>query len=218
MPCTFEACPPGNCNIVKKAPISAAVQQWRTNANEAGRKWGMNPVTFLAMAALETDGDASTINGIAYGICQITHWYLDPYNCSHNTNYQLTDLVGRGPNVSTLSGAVDLSFDILGQFMIAFNRYANSFKFTATAWNGPACGKTGSVLRAFGASCAGIDIPTNVTLYGEAAFKLASDYSGWWIDPSTGQPTSYYFADLPPVPATGPPNPNATVTVVAKQA
>lgn len=121
------------------------------------------------------------------------------------------------PNVTTLSGAVNLSFDILGQFMIAFNRYGNSFKLTATAWNGPGCGTTGNLLRAFGAACAGITIPQNVTLYGEAAFKLASDYSGWWIDPSTGNPNSYYFADLAPVPAVGPPNPNATVTVVAKQ-
>jgi hypothetical protein len=214
---TFETCPPGNYNIVKKAPISLTVQQWRTNANQAGRKWGMNPVTFLALAALETDGDATVIkNSFAYGICGTSHFFLDPYNCSHGTSFKLTDLVGQGPNVWTLSGGVDLSFDILGQHMIAFNRYANSFKLTATAWNGTGCGATGSYLKAFGAACPGIAIPQNASLYGEAAFKLASDYSGWWIDPSSGQPNSYYFADLAPVPAVGPPDPYATVTVVAK--
>jgi hypothetical protein len=41
------------------------------------------------------------------------------------------------PNVTTLSGAVNLSFDILGQFMIAFNRYGNSFKLTATVGMAP---------------------------------------------------------------------------------
>lgn len=217
MSCTFACCPPGDCQVVKKAPTHQDLQAWIANANQAGRKWGMNPVTFLAIAALETDGDPSKVVGnFAYGICQISTYILTPYNCSHGTKYTLIDLVGKGPTVKTTSEAVTLSFDVLGQFMIAFNRYANSFKFTATALNGTGCGSTGQYLRAFGASCDGILIPQNVSLYGEAAFRLASNYDGWWIDPSTGKPNSYYFADLSRVPPSGPIYPT-TVSVTAKK-
>lgn len=215
---TFQTCPPGDVNIIKKAPTSLAVQQWRPHANRAGRKWGMNPVTFLAIAALETDGNATlVVDNFAYGICQISRYILSPYNCSHGTSYKLTDLVGNGPNVTTLSGAVDLSLDILGQFMISFNRYANSFRLTATAWNGAGCGNSGNVLKAFGPRCAGIAVPRRPSLYGLAAFDLAAAHLPWWIDPGTGQANSYYFGDLAPVPASGPPDPFATVTVLAKR-
>jgi len=170
----------------------------------------MNPVTFLAISSIESEGVPTKVNGGAYGIIQCSQWILTPYNCNHNTSYQLSDLIGKGPTVTTQQGALERSFDILGQFMIGFNRHFNSFRMTATAWNGCACGQDGT-LSVFGSGCNPINKPANWSCYGQAAFDIASSYPDWWIDPSTGTPNSFYFGDLQA--PMGPFNPYGSVTV-----
>lgn len=201
-------CPPCNCGTVQRPrPTDCRLQQWLSQANAAGRKWGMNPVTFLAIASIETEGDPAnwdTGNG-AYGIVQATQWYLTPYNCFNRVSYRLSDLAAKGPNITTNEGAVELSFDLLGQFMRTFNDAHSSFRLTATAWNGTGCGWDGrTYLFPWSNRCGGVKDPTNYTCYGQAAFDIAASYSPYWTDPSTGRPNSYYFGDLPHVPATGP--------------
>lgn len=131
----------------------------------------MNPVTFLTIAAMESEGNAC--------------------NCYCGTNLQLTDLSANGPNVTSESEAVRISFAILGQFMNAMNNRTNSFKLTATSWNDVSiCGSSGTV-QPFG-DCDNFPVASNPSCYGEGAYKIASAYSSCWINPNTGQASSLY--------------------------
>lgn len=209
-PCkrVLGTCPPCDCancgSIWRPKPTHCNLQQWLSHANTAGKKYGMNPVTLLAIASIETEGNASKISpdGSAYGIVQITKWYLNPYYCYHQNDsgwpsngYRLTDLVGQGPNITTLSGAVTRSFDILAEFLIYFNNLFNSYRMSATAWNGPGCGQSG-YKPVWGSDCGQIASPTTHTCYGQAAFDIAASHSPYWINPRTGQPDSFYWGDL----------------------
>jgi hypothetical protein len=161
----------------------------------------MNPVTFLALASIETNGSYSAIDptGTTYGIVQVGQTMLTAYNCLKGTSYTLNDLIAQGSHVTTSRGAVALSFDILGYYMGALNNLTSSYSLTATGWNGAICGYSGSFLP-FGSGCGYWPIPTGSSCYGTAAVKLASAYSGWWINPNTGSASSFYFGDLSSVP------------------
>lgn len=172
MPCVFGTCPPCNCaTLARPKPTDCRLQQWLTQANDMGRKWVMNPVTLLAIASIESEGSQSNWdkgNG-AYGIVQVTSWYLNPYNCFTGTNYALTDLAAKGPNVTDPYEAVRISFDILGKLLRAFNDAHSSFRLSATAWNGTGCGWTGGYVNVWaktGCTNTAIKDPSNVTCYG----------------------------------------------------
>lgn len=202
---SLQSCGPCDCAQYGSRTVynvtAQPIQQWLSQTNAAGRNHGMNPVTFLAIASLESNGNYAAVDpsGTTYGIVQIGQNILDAYNCWKGTNYQLTDLIGEGPNVTTSSGAVALSFDVLGKYMGTLNGITNSYRLTATGWNGAICGTSGS-FQPYGANCGYWPVPSGASCYGEAAYKLASAYSGWWINPNTGNPDSFYFGPLSSVP------------------
>lgn len=200
---SLQSCGPCDCSVYGSRSVynvtAQPIQQWLTEANDVGYNTGMNPVTFLAIAPVETNGNYAAVSGGTYGIVQISQTILNTYNCMKGTNYQLTDLIAQGPNVNTPSAAVAVSFDILGNYMYALNSITNSFKLTVTGWNGAICGYSGS-FQPYGNGCGYWPIPTGASCYGIAALQLASAYSGWWINPNTGQPDSFYFGTLPQVP------------------
>ena len=204
MASTLQACPPCNCTAYGGRNVynvtTQNIQRWLSQANNAGRNHDMNPVTFLAIASIESNGVYSAVNpgGTTYGIVQVGQAVLNAYNCLKGTSYVLNDLIGSGPNITTSSAAVALSFDILGQYIGTLNHLTSSYGITATGWNGAICGTSGSFLP-FGSGCGYWPRPTSTSCYGTAALKLASAYSGWWVDPYTGSPNSFFWGDLPSV-------------------
>ncbi|WP_151191782.1 hypothetical protein [Desulfotomaculum copahuensis] len=200
---SLQSCGPCNCSSYGSRKVynitAQPIQQWLVDANNAGSASGMNPATLLAIASIETDGNYAVVYNGTYGIVQVGQDRLNGYNCLKGTNYKLTDLIAQGPNITEPSAAVAVSFDILGRSLHAVNLATSSFKLAATGWNGAMCGNNGSV-QPYGAGCGSWPIPTATTCYGVAAYQLASAYSGWWNNPSTGQPDSYYWGGLSPVP------------------
>lgn len=202
---SLQSCGPCNCSSYGSRQVynitAQPIQQWLTEANNAGSASGMNPATLLAIASVETNGNYTSVDSVnqTYGIVQVGQGILNGYNCLKGTNYHLTDLIAQGPNITTASAAVAVSFDILGRYLYALNLATYSFKLSATGWNGAICGTNGSV-QPYGAGCGYWPIPTATSCYGVAAYQLASAYSGWWINPNTGQPDSFYWGGLSAVP------------------
>ncbi len=202
---SLQSCGPFDCTKYGSRTVynitASAIQKWLPQANAAGKTYGMNPATLLALASVETNGDPTAVDptGTTYGIVQIGQGHLNAYNCAHQTSYTLNDLIGKGKNVTDANTAVQLSFNILAQYLKAVNTQTNSFKLSATGWNGAMCGYSGSI-QPYGSGCGSWPIPTKASGYGEAAYKLASAYDPWWINPSTGQASSFYFGDLKAAP------------------
>lgn len=196
---SLQSCGPCNCTTYGGRSVynitAQPIQRWLTQANEAGRAFGMNPATILAIASIETNGDYTAVSGNSYGIVQVDQNHLNAYNCNHGSTFKLTDLIAQGPNIYDANTAVQISFYILAQYMGSVNRQTSSYKLTATGWNGAICGQNGS-LQPYGNGCGYWPIPSGASCYGVAALQLASAYSGWWINPTTGQPDSFYFGPL----------------------
>ena len=169
---------------------SSDVAKWRTYANTAGKAHGVNPVCLLAVAAVETNGEV--LGG--GGIVQIGSTMLKAYNKWKGTSYTTSDLEGTGKLCNTDAKAVTLGFDILGRFLEVMLGKTNSLKLAATSWNGCICGKSGDA-NVFGKDDYA-PIASGASCYGEAVYKVAAAYSGWWINPDTQQASSFYFADL----------------------
>lgn len=197
MTASLQKCPPCNCSYGSREVYNVtaqAIQKWLSQANVAGKTHGLNPVNFLAIASIETNGDYSAIDpdGSTYGIVQVDKNHLNAYNCLKGTKYTMDDLIGEGNLVTTSSGAVKLSFDILGYHLKAALDKTNSLKSAATAWNGAICG--GGGINPYGTKCGGFSYASSPSCYGEAVYKLASAYSGWFNNDSR------YTSDLKAVP------------------
>ena len=194
---SLQSCPSCNTACRKVHNITADdVQTWLPEANRAGRKHGINPAVFLAVAVVETDANPSASGG---GMTQVTTDVLNAYNTMMRTNYTQADCRGHGSKVNTEKDAVALTFDILGQYLSVLNEKTHSIALSATGWNGAICGRSGSC-KPFGSSADSWPIPTGASCYGNAVLQLASAYSGWWIDPDTGKANSFYFGNLNKVP------------------
>lgn len=203
---SLQSCGPFDCAKYGSRTLynitSSAIQKWLPQANAAGKAYGMNPATLLALASVETNGNPTAIDptGSTYGIVQIGSDHLNAYNCAHGTSYTLNDLIGKGTIVKDTTTAVQVSFNILAQYLKAMTTKTSSFKLSATGWNGAMCGYSGSIAP-YGSGCGNWPVPTKASGYGEAAYKLASAYSPWWINPNTGQASSFYFGDLQEAPS-----------------
>jgi len=92
MASTLQACPPCSCTTYGGRDVynvtAQNIQQWLSQANVAGQAHGMNPVTFLAIASIESNGSYSAVNpgGTTYGIVQVGQAILDAYNCMKGTS------------------------------------------------------------------------------------------------------------------------------------
>lgn len=177
-------------SVTHDSPTSSDVAKWRTQANTAGKAHSINPVCLLAIACVETNGEVLSGGGIV----QCGPTMLKAYNAWKGTSYTTDDLEGKGKLCKTESKAVALGFDILGRFLSVMLSKTMSFKLAATAWNGCICGKDGDA-HVFGKDDYQ-PIASGASCYGEAAYKCAANYDGWWINPDTGKASSFYFANL----------------------
>lgn len=194
---SLQKCPPCSTVFRKVHNITASdVQEWLSEANAAGKKHGINPAVFLAISIIETDVDPSARGG---GMTQVTQDVLDADNAMNGTNYTDADCRGKGTHVKTESGAVELTFDILGQYLSVLNSKTHSIALSATGRNGAICGRNGSC-KPFGSSADSWPIPTGSSCYGNAVLQLASAYDEWWSDPDTGKANSFYFGKLKAAP------------------
>ncbi len=201
----LQSCGPCDCEQYGYRVVynvtSERIQRWLNQANEAGEYYGINPVVFLAIASVESNGDFSAVNPqqTSYGIVQIQQDHVEAFNCYHGTLYKVTDLIGKGPNIWSANSAVKLSFQILGEYLKELNHITKAIKLTSTGWNGAICGYTGS-FEPHGKGCGYWPIPTSPSCYGEAVYKLCSAFDPWWINPASGKPSSFYFNKLSPAP------------------
>ena len=89
---SLQSCPSCNTACRKVHNITADdVQTWLPEANRAGRKHGINPAVFLAVAVVETDANPSASGG---GMTQVTTDVLNAYNTMMRTNYTQADCRG----------------------------------------------------------------------------------------------------------------------------
>lgn len=203
---SLQSCGPFDCTRYGSRTVynvtSLPIQKWLPQANTAGKAYGMNPVTLLAIASIESNGNPTAIDpsGTTYGIVQIGEGHLNAYNCAHSTKYTLNDLIGKGSLITDTTTAVQVSFYILAQYARSMTGQTDSYTLSATGWNGAICGYSGSI-SPYGSGCGGWPVPTKASGYGEAAYQLASAYSKWWIDPGTNQANFYYFNDLTAAPS-----------------
>ncbi|WP_144941227.1 hypothetical protein [Paenibacillus sp. 32O-W] len=136
MAASLQKCPPCDCSYGSRDVYNVTakpIQKWLSQANTAGKNHGLNPVDFLAIASIETNGDYSAIDpsGTTYGIVQIDKAHLNAYNCLKGTKYTMDDLIGEGKLITTSSGAVRLSFDILGYHLSSALDKTDSLKSAA---------------------------------------------------------------------------------------
>lgn len=205
---TLQACEPCNCTNYGSRSVynvtAKQIQKWLSEANTAGKAHGINPVIFLAMASIESNGgyDVTDPGGTTYGIVQVGSGMLADYNKFKGTSYALNDLIAKGSKVKTASAAVALSFDILGYYLAALNAKTNNIALSVTGWNGAICGYSGYAYPFGTSGVNGRPVPTGASCYGVAVKKLAAAYSSWWINPKTGQASSFYWGALSSAPYT----------------
>lgn len=178
---SLQTCPPCNQGTSGRyAPTDPRIEAWLPLANASGQRFGLNPVTLLAIVSLESGGDPLAGSGTATpGLVQCGQGVLTAFNVGNKTGFNLGDLYNPA-----------VALDVLAWYLGQLNRETNLFALSATSWNGAICGTKGSYYPA-GLAGGGFPRPTGPSCYGLAAYQLASAYAPWWQD------NSFYRADLP---------------------